>query len=157
MSRVRVFPTVAILTAGLALSACSGTSSNFDPTDWITGDFFDSKPKISGDRKDVFPGGVPGVPEGVPKEMYKGNQQATLDADAAPAAEPAPAAKPAPKPKVVRPAAPKPRTASVPAQPAAQPAGQSAASPWPTPAATAPANNGAQANWPTPGTNTTSR
>ncbi len=115
MFRVRVIPAAVALTVGLSLSACSGTSSNFDPTDWITGDFFSNKTPLPGERKAVFPGGVPGVPEGVPAELVKGNQQqqqAAIDAAATPAPEPAPAAKPAqPKPQATRPA-PKPRTAS---------------------------------------------
>ena len=112
----RLIPIAVLLSAGLSVSACSGTSSNFDPTDWITGDFFNSKTPLPGARKPVFPEGVPGVPEGVPKELVKGNQQqqqAEIEAAAVPAAQPAPAAKPASKPQAAR-----PRTASAPARPA---------------------------------------
>ena len=70
--------------AALLLSACSGTSGNFDPTDWITGEFFDTKTKLPGERKPVFPSGVPGVPEGVPPELVKGNQQPVVEAAAQP-------------------------------------------------------------------------
>jgi hypothetical protein len=179
MFHVRVIPAAAVLMAALSLSACSGTSSNFDPTDWITGEFFDTKTKLPGDRKAVFPEGVPGVPEGVPKELVKGNQQQqpVMEASAAPAAEPAPAAKPAPKRQAAKPVA-RPRTASAPPRPVAartasppqaqpqaqpQPASQPAVA-WPDPntgrtpaqpAASSPPST--QANWPPPDPNTFSR
>ena len=166
MFRVRATPAIAGLMTGLLLSACSGTSGNFDPTDWITGEFFSTKTPLPGDRKPVFPAGVPGVPEGVPPELVKGNQQALVEAAAPP--EPAPAAKPArpARPQATRPA-PKPRTASAPPQPApvraapaagpAQPAtSNQPAVAWPDPG-TAPAPRPAQstvpaANWPNPNT-----
>ncbi len=138
MVRVRAIPLVAGLMTGLLLSACSGTSGNFDPTDWISGDFFDTKTKLPGERKPVFPTGVPGVPEGVPPEMVKGNQQPVVEA-----AAPAPAAKPA---QPARPAAPKPRTASAPPQPA-----QVRAAPAAKPAQPATTSQPAAA-WPDPGT-----
>jgi hypothetical protein len=181
MFRVRAIPVVAGLMTGLLLSACSGTSGNFDPTDWFSGDFFNTKTPLPGERKPVFPAGVPGVPEGVPPELVKGNQQPVVEAAAT--AEPAPAAKPAQpaRPQAARPAAPKPRTASAPPQPApvrsapaaptapAAPAATSAAQPaqpattsqpavaWPDPTK-APAPKPVQstapaANWPDP-TNT---
>jgi hypothetical protein len=174
MHRVRVIPIAAVLLAGFSLSACSGMSnfsgSNFDPTDWITGDFFSTKEKLPGERKAVFPDGVPGVPEGVPKELIKGNQQAAIDATATPEPAPAPAAKPAPRPQAARPA-PKPRTASAPppaparTAPPEAPQAQSATQ-WPDPnaarapqpARTAPpAASNAEANWPPPNPNTFSR
>ena len=113
MFRVRVIPVAAGLLAALLLSACSGTSGNFDPTDWITGEFFDTKTKLPGERKPVFPSGVPGVPEGVPPELVKGNQQSVAEAAAQP--DPVPAAKPTrpARPPAARPA-PKPRTATGP-------------------------------------------
>src|SRR6476659_9911709 len=113
----RLIPIAVLLSVGLSVSACSGTSSNFDPTDWITGDFFTTKTPLPGSRKPVFPEGVPGVPDGVPKELVKGNQQqqAEIDAAAMPAAE---AAKPAPKPQAAKPQAARPRTASAPPRPA---------------------------------------
>src|SRR6516165_11743535 len=72
------------------LSGCSG----WDPTDLL--DFLDTKKKLPGDRKPVFPDGVPGLEQGVPKEMYKGAQQQQDDpnAQAAAAAQPAPAEPP---------------------------------------------------------------
>jgi outer membrane biosynthesis protein TonB len=180
MFRVRAIPVVAGLMTGLLLSACSGTSGNFDPTDWITGEFFSTKTPLPGERKPVFPSGVPGVPEGVPPELVKGNQQTVVEATAP--SEPAPAAKPAQpaRPPVTRPA-PKPRTASAPphpapvrAAPAAKPAQPATANQpavaWPEPTnppaprpaqSTAPAANwpdpNTQANWPPPDPNAFSR
>ena len=81
--------TAAALVAGLALAGCD----SFDPLDkfqdWdIMGS---SKTPLRGDRRAVFPEGVPGVPQGVPPDMVKGYQP--------PAAEPPPVieAKPAPQ------------------------------------------------------------
>ena len=51
--------------------------SNFDPTDLL--DFLDTKKKLPGERKPVFPEGVPGLEQGVPKELYKGSAQEQLD------------------------------------------------------------------------------
>lgn len=71
-----------------ALAGCGGGSlSNFDPTDLL--DFLDTKKKLPGDRKAVFPEGVPGLTPGVPKDLYRG-AQAEPDAPprAAPVAEP---------------------------------------------------------------------
>src|SRR6201981_1305991 len=55
------------------LSSCSGFSSSFDPTDLL--DWLNTKKKLPGDRKPVFPDGVPGLEQGVPKSLYKGAQQ----------------------------------------------------------------------------------
>jgi hypothetical protein len=155
MFRLRVIPVAAALVAGLVLSACSGTSGNFDPTDWISGEWLSPKPRLQGERKAVFPEGVPGVPEGVPRELVKGNQQAAADA-AEPAPEPAPAAKPAPKPQAKP--APRPRTASAPPQ--RQPANQADSS-WPDvnnrQSSGQAANSNSGADWPTPQANTSSR
>jgi hypothetical protein len=80
-----------------ALAGCSsGFGSSFDPSDLL--DFLDTKKKLPGDRKPVFPDGVPGLEQGVPKELYKGAQQTDQqqNADAAPGAM-APAAPPPPE------------------------------------------------------------
>ena len=60
--------TVLIALSG-ALAGC-GSMGNFDPTDML--DFLDTKKKLPGERKPVFPEGVPGLEQGVPKELYKG-------------------------------------------------------------------------------------
>src|SRR6476646_3675350 len=60
-----------------ALAGCSSGLSNWDPTDLL--DFLDTKTKLPGERKPVFPDGVPGLEQGVPKELYKGSAQERLD------------------------------------------------------------------------------
>src|SRR5881227_3298096 len=56
-----------------ALAGCSGGFSSFDPTDML--DWLDTKKKLPGERKPVFPEGVPGLEQGVPRDMYKGARQ----------------------------------------------------------------------------------
>lgn len=96
------------------LGGCS--SGGFDPSDLL--DFLDTKKKLPGDRKPVFPEGVPGLEQGVPKDMYKGAQQqqdapavAALPAEPPPA-EPAKSSKSAKGKKTRQPAA----TAAAPAE-----------------------------------------
>ncbi|RZN07802.1 hypothetical protein CWO91_25685 [Bradyrhizobium genosp. SA-3] len=105
--------TVLIAFTGL-LGGCS--SGGFDPSDML--DFLDTKKKLPGDRKPVFPEGVPGLEQGVPKEMYKGAQQqpdpnapAVAALPAEPPPEPAKPAKGAKATKSRQPAA----TAAAPA------------------------------------------
>jgi len=60
---------------------------SFDPSDLL--DFLDTKKKLPGDRKPVFPEGVPGLEQGVPKDLYKGaSQQQVVDPNAQTAAAP---------------------------------------------------------------------
>jgi len=69
------------------LGGCS--SGGFDPSDLL--DFLDTKKKLPGERKPVFPDGVPGLEQGVPKDLYKGaQQQQDPNAQAAVAAAPPP-------------------------------------------------------------------
>ena len=81
----------------IAFTGILGGCSSFDPSDML--DFLDTKKKLPGDRKPVFPEGVPGLEQGVPREMYKGAAQQQPDpnapAVAALPAEPSPEAKPA--------------------------------------------------------------
>lgn len=112
------------------------------------------KKKLPGDRKPLFPEGVPGVTQGIPPEFIKSNQPPPNSAQTQPA-EPAkqaaavePVEEPKPKPKPKR--KPKPRAAAVaPAQPAAS-GQQQPQAPWP-----APGQNTSAAPWPSspaPGT-----
>jgi hypothetical protein len=55
------------------LGGCSSGLSNWDPSDML--DFLDTKKKLPGERKPVFPEGVPGLEQGVPKDLYKGARQ----------------------------------------------------------------------------------
>src|SRR5882724_2443492 len=84
--------TVLIALSG-ALGGCASGFGNWDPTDLL--DFLDTKKKLPGERKPVFPDGVPGLEQGVPKELYKGSRQEQIDqqnAQAAAAAAPPPEA-----------------------------------------------------------------
>ncbi|MBR0827932.1 hypothetical protein JQ596_20575 [Bradyrhizobium manausense] len=85
------------------LGGCS--SGGFDPSDLM--DFLDTKKKLPGDRKPVFPEGVPGLEQGVPKDLYKGAQQQPDQppVDAAAVPPPAPNAKSAKGKKSKQPAA----------------------------------------------------
>jgi hypothetical protein len=153
------FATALAGAASALVSGCSNFSDfSLDP-DKLDFSIFDTKQKLSGERKEVFPGGVPGVTPGVPPELMKGYSE---QADAPPpkAAEQKTAdakPKPAPKPHVVQQPKPQPaaQTASVqgtppaastaPAAPAAQaPASQSL--PWPG----QPQQQAPQAGWPAP-------
>src|SRR5258708_12039267 len=66
------------------LVGCSSGLSNYDPSDLL--DFLDTKKKLPGERKPVFPDGVPGLEQGVPKELYKGSRQEQIDQQNAQAA-----------------------------------------------------------------------
>src|SRR5712671_5250929 len=103
----------------LPLGGCASMSDfTIDPTEWLSGDWFGNKKKLPGERKPVFPEGVPGVTRGVPPELMKGNQELANDPQgglgndqAAVQEEPKPQqpkAKPKPKPKVAAKPAPPP-------------------------------------------------
>jgi predicted small lipoprotein YifL len=123
--------TVLIALSG-ALAGC-GSMGNFDPSDLL--DFLDTKKKLPGERKPVFPEGVPGLEQGVPKDLYKGARQDDPNAQAAAAPPPAeePKAKRGAKGKGKQAAAP----AAAPADPDAAPEEEgatAAAPPAPKPA-----------------------
>ena len=140
-----------VLIAGLvALTPILAGCADFD-MDSLDIFNLNQKKKLPGERKEVFPGGVPGVTQGIPPEYLKGNQQQadtalTPDAAAAPppaGANPPPAAKTAaiepqaepkakPKPKP-KPRAAKPAPTRVTVQPAAQGqgSGEQKLEPWP--------------------------
>ena len=171
---LRIHKVIPALVLGLALAGCGASSSGgFDPSDLLDLEIF-KKPPLPGERKAVFPEGVPGVPQGVPKELVKGNQPPPIEEAAVTPTESPPQAKPAPRPQATR-SPPKPRTASAPPRPAPaqqrpaaapQPASQPAAAPWPdpTPVQAAPKpppaawpEPNAQANWPPPNPGSFSR
>jgi len=66
----RLIAAAVLVALSAALAGCSGGLSSFDPTDML--DWLDSKKKLPGERKPVFPEGVPGLEQGVPKDLYKG-------------------------------------------------------------------------------------
>src|SRR5882757_8865958 len=92
----RLIAAAVLIALSSALASCGGGGfSSFDPSDLL--DFLDTKKKLQGERKPVFPDGVPGLERGVPKEWYKGSRQEQIDqqnAAAAAAAEPAPPPEP---------------------------------------------------------------
>src|SRR2546430_11984849 len=78
------------------LAGCSSGFGGWDPSDLL--DFLDTKKKLPGERKPVFPDGVPGLEQGVPKDLYKGaSQQQIVDPNAqtavAPPLQPPPGSK----------------------------------------------------------------
>jgi len=91
----RLIATAVLLSLAGALAGCSSGMSSFDPTDMF--DFLDTKKKLPGERKPVFPEGVPGLEQGVPKDLYKGARQEQIDQQNAAAAaaplEPPPGSK----------------------------------------------------------------
>jgi hypothetical protein len=141
----RVTLTVSALSVGLVLSGCE----SFDPTAIFDAEIFNTKKKLPGDRKAVFPEGTPGVPQGVPEELVKGYQQ--------PAPEPPPQAKqaeakpkPKPKPKVV--ARPKEEAAptSVTVRPSQPQQQQSSQPQWPDPPQQQQRSQSGGVAWPDP-------
>jgi hypothetical protein len=137
----------------LVLGGCT-PGGQFDPTEMLSSDVFNTKKKLAGDREPLFPNGVPGAETGVPPDLMKGYQPPPEQADNADAAAtPAPAAaptkpKPKPKPKpAVAHATPKPpHDAAWDQKAASAPKAPSGQAPWPAPAQSAPA----QTNWPSP-------
>ena len=102
----------AALALVFVLAACT-KGGQFDPTEMLSSDLFNTKKKIVGDREPLFPEGVPGAETGVPPDLVKGYQPPPEPAVVAPAANPnanaaaktaeaaeKPKPKPKPKPKV---------------------------------------------------------
>src|ERR1700731_4733872 len=110
---------IAAFALALSLAGCESLSDfSIDPAEWFSADFLSSKKKLPGERKPVFPNGVPGVSRGVPPELVKGyqaspetdqddplGQQADdqSKAKAKPKSKPKLAAKPAPAETLSRP------------------------------------------------------
>jgi hypothetical protein len=88
----RLIAAAVLIALSGALGGCSSGMSNFDPSDLL--DFLDTKKKLPGERKPVFPDGVPGLEQGVPKELYKGSRQEQIDQNNAQAAAAASAPSP---------------------------------------------------------------
>jgi outer membrane biosynthesis protein TonB len=97
---LRIVLAVFVVASGFALASCEFLD-NFE--------LFDSKKKLPGDRKPVFPEGVPGIQQGIPSEYLHG-AQAPPDQPAVPEeALEKPKPKPAPKPKRTAQSQPKPK------------------------------------------------
>uniref|UniRef100_Q07LA6 Uncharacterized protein n=1 Tax=Rhodopseudomonas palustris (strain BisA53) TaxID=316055 RepID=Q07LA6_RHOP5 len=85
----RLISAALLIALGSALSGC-GSTSGWDPTDML--DFLDTKKPLPGERKKVFPEGVPGLEPGVPRHLYRGaNAEPAPEAVAPPVEEPPPA------------------------------------------------------------------
>jgi hypothetical protein len=120
----------------IVIAGATALVSGCDSLDTLT--LFDSKTKLSGDRKPVFPEGVPGVTPGVPPEMVKGYHEPVAETSppAVPGEQPKPEAKP--KSAEAKPT-PKPHAVQAAAKPKPAPAVQAQASPPPAPGTTATA------------------
>jgi hypothetical protein len=153
------FARAIVVAAAFALPL--GGCVNFDPQEWLAGDWFGNKKPLPGERKELFPGGVPGVARGVPQDLVKGNQAAALQDESLaqtllpeePKPKPKPKAKPKPKPKVAQETSePQSRPTPVTVRPQAQPQAQPQRGPatqWPDPpGAQRPQQQGVQ--WPDP-------
>ena len=70
---VRRLQRIVLLIAMVSLTPVLAGCANFDPDNL---DIFglNEKKKLPGDRKPLFPEGVPGVSQGIPSEFVKGNQ-----------------------------------------------------------------------------------
>src|SRR3989442_14964954 len=145
--------TVLALSLGVLLAGCEG----FDPTSFMDSDFFNTKKRLPGERKPVFPEGTPGVTQGVPKDLVKGYQpaeqaQESKPQESQPTAQAQPAEpetkaeskpKPKPKPKVVA----KPKDESGPTAITIRPSQEQAQS---QTQSQPPAQSQSQAQWPDP-------
>ena len=151
---------VVAVALGLPLGGCGTMTPDFDPMDWLAGDWFGTKKPLPGERKPVFPEGVPGVARGVPSELMKDGQRAqeiAAEQQAAAAAQeaavreepkPKPKARPKPKPKTVATSDPQqsaPRASVPPRQPAQQQQVQ-----WPDPPQQSRPQPQSQIQWPDP-------
>src|SRR6266849_6039480 len=140
----RVIFTVSALSLGLVLAGCE----TFDPTTIFDLEMFNTKKKLPGERRAVFPEGTPGVPQGVPQELVKGYQSPEQAEPPPQQAQPA-EAKPKPKPKVVA----KPKNESTPTavtvRPSQAQSQQQSQSQWPDPPSQQRQPSGGVA-WPDP-------
>jgi len=134
----RLIAAAVLIALSGALAGCAGGMSSFDPSDLL--DWLDTKKKLPGERKPVFPDGVPGLEQGVPKELYKGSAQERLDQQNAQSTATA-AAQPPEEPKS-KPAAKSKGTGKQPATASTAPAQDPAAAPDPE---AAPAEEGSTA------------
>lgn len=114
-----------VLSFSLLLGGCETTALLDSIAD--LNPFGEAKTKLPGERKPVFPEGVPGVSQGVPPELMKGAQPqdplATPPPEAAAPQPPPEPQKPKPQPKAQKQARPKQQAPqqSQPARPAVAP------------------------------------
>jgi hypothetical protein len=86
MRRIR---SLAFMAALLAVAPVLAACESFDDFDMDKLDVFglNKKKPLPGERRDVFPGGVPGVTQGIPPEYLKSNVEKQQAAEAAAAAQ----------------------------------------------------------------------
>src|SRR5436305_12394550 len=113
----RLTAATVVIALSAALGGCSSSVTNWDPTDLL--DFLDTKKKLPGERKPVFPEGVPGLEQGVPKELYRSNVEQRQQQEAAAAAAAASQAVEEPKPQKAGKSKAKNRMVTAPAAPPA--------------------------------------
>jgi hypothetical protein len=136
---------VAFIALASMLAGCE--SFDFDKLDVFN---LNEKKKLPGERKALFPEGVPGVTQGVPPELVKGHQP--TEVVTAEPAKPVEPEKPKPKPKVakrptritVQPEA----NAPAQAQPQQKQQPQQPAAPWPQQQPQQQQQTGTNAPWP---------
>src|ERR1700761_6664335 len=116
----RLIAATVLIALSSALAGCgSNFGSGFDPSDLL--DWLDTKKKLPGERKPVFPEGVPGLEQGVPKDLYKGARQQQEDQNAQAVAVARAAPPPEPRSKGSSKSRGKQAPAAVSAAPAAEP------------------------------------
>jgi hypothetical protein len=152
--RHRAILTAAALMTGLVLAGCE-TGGISDKLGDLTDSFSDlipggGKKKLPGDRKPVFPEGIPGVAQGVPPELVKGNQPPPDAVETLPPAKQAAVEPEKPKPKTKKKIVQKPPPQS-PVQPTQSttwqaPTQQQPPAQWPAP----PTQQQPSAQWPAP-------
>ena len=130
----RLIAATVVIALSSALAGC-GSMNGFDPSDLL--DFLDTKKKLPGERKAVFPDGVPGLEQGVPKDLYKGARQVDDPNAQAAAAAPPPQPPPGSKSKSAK-SKGKQAPVAVSAAPADEPAADPNAAPEEEGAAAAP-------------------
>jgi len=160
MRRVRYAVTVVgLVLMGAVLAGCA---DGFD-LDKLDVFGLNEKKKLPGERKELFPGGVPGVTQGIPAEYMKGNQPPPETAQApandqakqaAAAGSKTAAVEQEPKPKPKRKPKPAPTSITVGGsgqnqQPQQAPQQQQPQAPWPQDSQ--PAQQQGQSPWPTQG------
>jgi outer membrane biosynthesis protein TonB len=140
------FARITLIVPALSLSLVLAGCESFDPTAIFDAEIFNTKKKLPGDRRAVFPEGTPGVPQGVPQELVKGYQQP--EPEPPPQAEAKP--KPKPKPKVVA----KPKEESTPTAVTVRPSQaqpqQSSQPQWPDPPRQQQRSQSGGVAWPDP-------
>ena len=138
----RIHRIVFLATLALAAPVMAGCA-DFDP-DKLDIFGLNEKKKLPGERRNVFPEGVPGVSQGIPPEYLKGNQPAPETAVIIPPEPEKPAAK---KTAAVAPLKPKRKPRPATAQQQQAPAQQQA--PWPEQQQAAPqGQSSGAAPWP---------